>query len=146
MQLRKPYKDINETLHYLGVQVCDSINYCNIHFNGFDDPENLFYHLKSVISYKNDPTGVELIQSVPTMFENNPHGKSGAGDCDCFVVLALSCFFVNGFNDFGIKLFGRSKKQPVHISCYVENKNFDLTNPFYDYERPYRYVQKLKIE
>ena len=82
MELRVPYQDINQTLKGIHRQVCDSLDYCVNNMPVYKDPVAMFYGLKPLIKYKNDPPGVELLQTVPTLFENNFHGTPGAGDCD----------------------------------------------------------------
>ena len=68
--LKIPYQDINETLKGLHIQVCDSLNYCAQNFE-YSNPRQMYYDLLPKVIYKNDPPGTELIQSVPTLFENN---------------------------------------------------------------------------
>lgn len=145
MILRKKYVSLPDTLNLIKIQVKDSLKYCKRRFSGFDSPENLFFALKSETSFKEDPKGVELLQSVPSLFENNRHGIPGAGDCDCFTILALACFAVNGFNPSFVVLAGRSSLYPVHIFAAVGPKitAFDLTNSFYGFKRPYPLEQVL---
>jgi len=85
-----PYTDINATMQGIRTQVIDSLDYCVNEMPRFRDPESMFNGLKAMITYKNDPPGVELLQSVPTLFEQNYWGQRGAGDCDCFSILALT--------------------------------------------------------
>ena len=90
MDLRVPYQDINQTLQGIHRQVVDSLDYCANNMPVYPDPQSMFYGLKQLITYHNDPPGVELLQTVPTLFENNWWGIPGAGDCDCFSILVLS--------------------------------------------------------
>lgn len=142
------YTDINATMKGIRVQVIDSLDFCLNEMPRFDDPELMFKTLKQVITYKNDPRGVELLQSVPTLFNNNYWGRSGAGDCDCFSILALSMFVANGFNRKRIVLAGRSKLAPSHIWTMVKVNgiwyDFDLTQPYFNTRRPYKFIQYLE--
>ena len=85
-----PYTDINATMRGIRQQVIDSLEFCVNEMPRFDDPEQMFKALKNMVTYKNDPPGTELLQSVPTLFKNNYWGISGAGDCDCFSILVLA--------------------------------------------------------
>ena len=147
--LTVPYTDINATMCGIRTQVIDSLNYCAAEMPTFNDPESMFKALKNMISYKNDPPGIELLQSVPTLFENNYWGKRGAGDCDCFTILVLSMCVVHGWNKQQIVLAGRSKLAPVHIwtRVYFNNKWFDidLTEPYFNKRRDYKFVQYLNV-
>ena len=96
-------------------QVIDSIDWVQDNLPRYRNPEQLFNNLKTMVTYKNDPPGVELLQSVPTLFEQNYWGMRGAGDCDCFSILVLTCCLVHGWNDQEIILAGRSRLAPVHI-------------------------------
>lgn len=130
-------------------QVIDSIDYCATDMPTFKDPQQMFINLRNMTSYKNDPKGTELLQSVPTLFENNYWGRSGLGDCDCFTILTLSMCLVHGWNKQEIMLAGRSKLAPVHIwsVVYVNGKRYalDLTNAHFNVERDYKYQQALPI-
>ena len=109
----------------------------------------MFNYLKSITTYRNDPPGVELLQSVPTLLGNNYWGVPGAGDCDCFSILVLTCCLVNGWNNQEIILAGRSKLAPVHIWTRVKYNgtwyDTDLTQSFINSVRPYKYTQTLKV-
>ncbi len=132
------------------MQVSESIAYCQEFFANFDNPEQLFNQLKLLTTYKNDPKGVELLQSVETLFDNNFWGSPGHGDCDCFTILTLACCYANNWNDNYIILKGRSKKAPVHIysACKFQGKLYtmDLTNTFVNIERDYPLTQKIKLK
>jgi hypothetical protein len=147
--LTVPYTDINATMRGIRTQVIDSLNYCAAEMPTFNDPESMFKALKNMITYKNDPPGVELLQSVPTLFENNYWGKRGAGDCDCFSILVLAMCVVHGWNKQQIVLAGRSKLAPVHIWTRVcfNNKwyDIDLTEPYFNQRRDYKFVQYLNV-
>lgn len=107
-------------------------------------PEHLFDFLKTNTIYKNDPPGIELVQSAGTLFENNYHGIKGAGDCDCFTVLALSCLSVLNYQT-GILLY-RNGEQFTHIAAALVDDQerpiaFDLTASKYGELRKYRKIQ-----
>jgi hypothetical protein len=149
MKLKKEYTDIIDTMHYIKVQIKDSIPYARRKCPKFKTPEDLFYWLKDNTYYKNDPQNIELLQSMQTLFEDNYHDIKGAGDCDCFVITSCACFIRNGWK-FKICLVGREKKAPVHIYTLVNFKGkeipFDLTNAHYGEERPYKYIQEIPIK
>ena len=144
-----PYTDINATMRGIITQVKDSISWTCENLPEYRNPEQMFNNLKTLITYRNDPPGVELLQSVQTLFENNYWGKSGAGDCDCFSILALTVCLCNGWNDLEIVLAGRSKLAPVHIWTRVKHSgkwfDIDLTQPFINSVRPYKHVQRLRV-
>ena len=144
-----PYTDINATMRGIRQQVIDSLEFCVNEMPRFDDPEQMFKALKNMVTYKNDPPGTELLQSVPTLFKNNYWGISGAGDCDCFSILVLSMCVAHGWNKQEIILAGRSKLMPVHIwtVVYVDGKRYamDLTNAYCNVERNYKFIQVLPV-
>jgi hypothetical protein len=144
-----PYTDINATMRGIRTQVIDSIDYVQNNLPRFRNPEQMFNVLKQMTTYKNDPPGVELLQSVPTLLEQNYWGVPGAGDCDCFSILVLTCCLVNGWNDQQIILAGRSLLAPVHIWTRVKFKgrwfDVDLTQPYINSVRPYKFTQTLPV-
>lgn len=144
-----PYTDINATMKGIRTQVIDSIDYYFENLPIFSDPEEMFNNLKSMVVYKNDPPGVELLQSVPTLFDNNFWGIRGAGDCDCFSILILTACVCHHWNKQRIVLAGRSKLAPVHIWTEVKvGKEWiamDLTQSFYNTKRDYKYIQYLYV-
>jgi hypothetical protein len=150
LQKLENYKSLQHTIKCLKKQVIDSLPYIAKYVpSDISTPEELFYFLKDLITYKKDPPGVELLQSVQTLFDNNFHGKSGHGDCDCFTILALASFEHLGFDPSQVALAGRSEFKPSHIYTRVWDKKknryavFDLTNPYYDMERKYNYKQYI---
>src|SRR6478609_83823 len=150
MQFKRPYKDINDTLHYLKVQVVESIPFAYEVCPAFENPEQLFNWLKKRVKYRNDPKGVELLQTMQTMFLGKFWGVPGAGDCDCFVITTLACMISQGWENLYIALVGRKKRYPVHIYVVIEwkgeRKVFDLTNPKYGQERQtYNYIQEIPV-
>lgn len=144
------YKDINQVMKAVRRQIIDSVPYCRKNFDGFRDPEELFTFLKNATTFVSDPDQVELIHESKSLFENNEHGIVGGGDCDDFTVTATACFIVNEFTPCFICLTGNSKVAPTHIYNMVDYNGkrlvFDLTEPFIDMERPYKYKQILPIK
>jgi len=157
MELREKYKDINRTCAMLREQVIDSIPTAVEVCPKFDNPEQMFKWLRLNTSYKNDPEGVELIQSMGTLLtpythRSGHHYPAGAGDCDCFTVTTLACLYVQGEkwrNNFGFYLLGRSKKAPVHIYSFVNWNGkeliMDLTRPYINDARHYPLWQKVPM-
>jgi hypothetical protein len=137
MDIRVPYKDINQTLNGIHRQVVDSLDYCANNMPIYPDPQSMFYGLKQLIKYHNDPT----------LFENNWWGIPGAGDCDCFSILVLSMACVHNFGPQRIVLCGRSRIAPVHIFTQLKVngdwKTLDLTRPLYNTHKPYKFYQHL---
>lgn len=150
MELKKPYKDIHETMKYIKLQIIDSVPFACMTVPQFRKPSELFYWLKNRTRYKNDPEGTELLQSMQTMFRNNWHGESGLGDCDCFTITAIASMIANQWHGLSIILVGREKSHPVHIYASIKwngkTEIFDLTNPRYNFERKsYKYKQVLPV-
>jgi hypothetical protein len=144
-----PYTDINATMRGIRTQVIDSIDYVCENLPSYSTLESMFNSLKSMVTYKNDPPGVELLQSVQTLFEQNYWGIPGAGDCDCFTILVLTACLCNGWNEQRIVLAGRNKLAPVHIWSEVKHNGkwyaMDLTQPFINSTREYKYKQYLYV-
>jgi len=144
-----PYTDINATMRGIRRQVMDSFDYCAQSLPAMDTPQEIFRVLKSMVTYKNDPPGVELLQSVPTLFEQNYWGIPGAGDCDCFSILVLAVCAVNGLYEQRIVLAGRNKLAPVHIWTEVKHNGkwyaMDLTQPYINSTREYKFTQRLYV-
>jgi hypothetical protein len=147
--LKIPYDDINQTLRGISTQINDSLDYCLNDMPSFKNPETMFNFLKLNTTYKNDPKGIELLQSVPTLFDNNFWGKPGAGDCDCFTILVCAMAWAQGWQDQEIVLAGRTKKNPTHIYSTITRNGktdvLDLTEPYFNMERKYKYKQHIKI-
>lgn len=144
------YQNLNHALKYLRRQISESIPYALSEMPTFSSPEEAFKYLRSKTTYKKDPKGVELFQTLPTLFKNNYHGVSGAGDCDCFTIAAIATLLANGYTNCGIVLVGRSPLVPVHIYAYVDidgkRRYFDLTNKKFDYEREYPFRQEIPFK
>ena len=143
-----PYVSLEHTLLAIKQQVKDSLRYAENNCTGFDTPAQLFDWMRSWRTYRRDPKGRELVQSLMTLLDNNKHGIVGAGDCDCFTVAGLACMLANGFDDVYVVLAGRTDSAPSHIYAAVKWKGkirpFDLTNNYFDVERKtYGYKQVL---
>lgn len=145
MQVEVPYKDLKHTLQSLKLQVRDSLPYISQYVpKSIKTPEELFYHLKDITTYRNDPKNVELLQTVQTLMS-----RDGKGDCDCFTILVLTSCIYLGFAPQQVVLVGKSKVSPSHIYSLVYDRSrkrmcsMDLTNPIYDTQRNYPYKQIL---
>jgi len=155
MELREKYTDINRTVYLLREQVIDSVPTAYELCPKFDNPEQLFKWLRLNTQYKNDPEGVELIQSMETLLSPYQHSSGhyyapGRGDCDCFTVTTLACIYVQGWpEEFGLYLLGRSKRAPVHIYSWVhwngEEVILDLTRPYINDAKEYPLYQKIEL-
>ncbi len=148
-QRKEPYQNINQVLKAMREQIIESLNYCIEELPQFDNPEQLFDFCKAITVYHKDPHGIELLQSVPTMLDNNYHGIAGAGDCDCFTILTIALCKAQAWNDNYIVLVGRKKVAPVHVYSAVRHNGklytLDLTNPYPNIERDYPYRQFVKL-
>jgi hypothetical protein len=110
-------------------------------------PQDLFYYLKDNTTYKHDPKGIELIHTPQSFFEDNYHGKPGAGDCDDFTATGIAALKAIGVPEAKIKvvLTGRNNKVPRHIYLNVDGTPFDLTNDIFGEERSYPYKQEIPL-
>lgn len=147
-QLKKKYVDINDTLRHIRLQVKEGEQWAKKNVPYFINPVEMYYWLKVRTTYKNDPEGIELLQSAPTLFEANYWGTPGAGDCDCFSIATLTALNKQKWKaPMWIKLAGRSKSYPVHIWAGTDYKGeeiaLDLTNKKPKEERNYPYIQKI---
>lgn len=149
MIITTQYTDINATMRAIRTQVIDSYQFCIDNLPTFNNPAEMFKYLKGAVTYKNDPPGIELIQTAQTLFLNNYWGIPGAGDCDCFSVLVLAACMTNKWPKQRIVLAGRSKLAPVHIwtEVYYNGSwhSMDLTQPYYNTTREYKYLQYLNV-
>ena len=146
MKYKIKYKSLSDTLKALQIQARESIPYSYEITSGISNPEDLFYYLKTLVTYKSDPAGIELIHSVHSLFEDNYHGEPGMGDCDCFTVLSLACLHCLNITPY-VVLAGNQKSNPTHIyasGLYKKNYfTFDLTQKYFNQERKYKFRQIL---
>ena len=152
IQFREKYKDLNTTLFWLVQQALESIDYCSERWGTNNDLEKIWTIGKFNLRYHKDKKGVEQIQSVGTLMENNIHGKTGSGDCDCFTVFTIAMMLANRYdpNDIYIVLQGREKNRAVHIfTAYKKgNREFlylDFTEPHFNTKRKYNYIEFVPI-
>ena len=150
MKKKYPYKNLSDTLLRLKDQVIESIPFCYQLTSGINSPEQLYENLKFITSYKSDPKNVELIQTAETLINNNWHGVSGQGDCDCLTVLSLACLYCINENNLFLILAGNSIYAPTHVySGFIKNGSFfdfDLTNDTFNKTRKYKFNQFLKFK
>lgn len=140
-----PYTGLNDSLKHLRIQIIDSLPYTVKNLPKFSTPEQVFNFCKSKFNYKNDPQGIELFQSVPTLLENG-----GFGDCDCATIFCICMLLNSGFTNCGIVLVGRNKLNPSHIYAYCIDKDekqiLDLTNKKFNFERYYPFKQSIPFK
>ena len=142
MKAKYNQADIPLTMQGIRKQIQDSIPFAKTFVPAFGNPKDIFYFLKRNTTYKNDPPGIELLQSMQTLFNDNYYGKPGYGDCDCFTIAyTASCIAQN--IPVCIVLAGRKKNHPVHIYNMVQFMGAwvpaDLTEQIFDHERHYPY-------
>jgi hypothetical protein len=140
--------DLGLTMEGIRLQIQDSIPYAKINCH-YTNPKDIYTFLKRQVTYKNDPPGIELVQSMQTLFENNYYGVPGMGDCDCFTTTYTACCIAARV-PVCIVLAGRKKNQFVHIYNAVKYLGewvpADLTQPTFNDERYYAYKKYLLID
>jgi len=143
-----PYKSLDHTLKAMAVQIHDSLDYADKFLPLETSVDEIWRILKDNLVYKHDPPGVELLQSFPTLMEDNYWGIPGAGDCDCFTIAAISCAVVRGFPSRAV-VVGNVKEAPSHIYAELWDGSkwviFDLVNTTLGEAKSYKYVQRLKV-
>lgn len=149
MEGKIQYPNLKTALRYFKGQVYESVPYALENLPRFQTPKQIFDWFKLRTTYINDPKGIELFQSLPTLLDNNYHGISGGGDCDCFTCGVLAALAANNFKNYGIVLVGRTPFSPVHIYAWAdysgERQYIDLTNRVFNFQRDYPYRQELKF-
>lgn len=148
MKTKIPYKNIAHTIKMMGKQIEESIDYA-YDFCGADcTPKELFWILRQNTTYKNDPPGVELLQTMPSLFDDNYWGIPGAGDCDCFTITAVACCKALDI-PCRIVIVGNSAAAPSHVYAEVLDNGkwtpFDLVNPYYGQTKPYAYKKIINV-
>jgi len=141
------YKDLTQVMQFMKIQILESVPFaCQVcpDFSN-DSPEKLFNWLKNWVRYKNDPFGVELLQTMQTMYR-----KGGWGDCDCFTISTIACMIACDYKHIDVVLVGRNRSNAVHIftQCVINGKRytFDLTNKHFNTERKYPFKQTLRFK
>ena len=148
MRTKYPYKSLANTVEMMGRQVKHSLLFADNWLpERLEGPAELFWILKNNTTYVADPPGVELLQSMPSLFKDNFWGVSGAGDCDCFTITAIACCVVR---DIPVRmvLVGNSGA-PTHVYAEVKDAGnwiaFDLVAPAYGQTKKYAKKQLLGI-
>jgi len=148
MQLKEKYTTLQRTLDCMQTQIEESLSFARNFVPRGETPRSLFALLKQHTTYRNDPPGVELLQSMPTLMHNNYYGIPGAGDCDCFCIAAVASCKVENI-PVRIVIVGNTEKNPTHVYCEVLDNGrwtaFDLCSPFYGETKKYRYLSRIKV-
>lgn len=143
-----PYPGVNATIPHLKTQILHSLPYVAKNTPPLKTPRAVWDYAKARYTFKSDPEGVELFQTVPTLLKDNEYGAPGHGDCDDATIFILSLLFINGFKG-GIVLSGRSQISPTHIYAYCDHAGqriiLDLTNKSYNFERYYPFKQYIPL-
>ena len=133
MQLKEKYTTLQRTLDCMQTQIEESLSFARNFVPRGETPRSLFSLLKQHTTYRNDPPGVELLQSMPTLMHRNFYGIPGAGDCDCFTITTVACCKVENI-PVRIVIVGNTEKNPTHVYCEVMDGGrwtaFDLCSPF----------------
>lgn len=148
MRTKYRYKSLADTLEQMGKQVFMSLNFAQDFIPRIKNPAELFWILKNNVVYKNDPVGIELLQTLPSLMEDNFWGIPGAGDCDCFTIAALACCKVRDI-PVRVVLVGNDRMAPTHIYTEVLDEKrwvpFDLVAPQYGITKPYKYKEIVNV-
>ena len=148
MRMKIPYKNIGHTIDMMGKQIENSLDYAETFVPRNTTPKELFWILRQNTTYHNDPKGVELLQSMPSMFEDNYWGIPGAGDGDCFTISAIACCKVANI-PCRIVIVGNSPVAPSHVYAEVLDDGkwtpFDLVNPYYGQTKSYKHKKIINV-
>ena len=141
-----PHPGLYKALQYLKLQVIDSLPDVDTYFPySISSPFDYWLIAKDLVTYKNDPKGIETFKSLATLAEEN-----FLGDCDCFTIMTLAVLEIKTDWPQIVVLAGKGPKHPTHIYSGVNWKgNFislDLTNPMFNFERNYKYKQYLDFK
>lgn len=137
------YKSLADTINMVIAQAVVSVPYCQQIWGTNNSIYDIWQIGKNNLIYVNDHPDIEQIQSVGTLFENNIHGKPGAGDCDCFTVFALAMCLASGHDFNKIVLQGNKKSHPTHILLKSNKVYLDFTNENINEIRPYNFKQEI---
>lgn len=142
-----PTTTLSRTLWGIRRQVKDSLDYAD-QWCIYDNPRDIFRQLKAHVTYKNDPPDIELLQSLPTLMENNYWGSPGTGDCDCFTIAYTACCIAKGI-PVKIVLAGRKPDEFTHIYNLVRMNGVwydaDLTENRFGKRRDYKYLKLIGV-
>lgn len=149
-----PYPGLSASLKHLRVQVIHSLPYAVRNLPALNTPEQIFNYCKSRYTFKSDPRGTELFQTVPTLLEDNEIGAPGTGDCDDATIFCLTMLLRSNFRNCGIVLAGRSNNLATHIYAYVDTDEngrqyLDLTTSKFNKEGgqgKYSHRQKIPFK
>ena len=148
MVLKEKYTTLQRTLDMMQLQIQESLSFARNFVPRGETPRSLFTLLKQHTTYRHDPPGVELLQSMPTLMHRNFYGIPGAGDCDCFTITAVACCKVENI-PVRIVVVGNTRKNPTHVYCEVLDAGrwtaFDLCSPFYGETKKYRYLSRINV-
>lgn len=138
--------DFGSVIKYLRAQVLDSVDQLEEDYpkGSFQSAPEIWQAFKPKLKYVNDPPEAELFQCYHTLFYKNFHGIPGAGDCDCFSILAAAAAISSGL-PYNIVLASRYRDAPIHIYTTIENKVVDFTRRDFNTERFYPFVQKFSF-
>jgi hypothetical protein len=142
------YISLENTLDMLDRQISISVPFAEDFTDSVaNNPYSLFRYLKSLVIYKDDPPGVELIQSMPSLFLDNYYGVPGMGDCDCFSVTACASMIAKGIPT-GYTIYGNDK-WPTHIAADAYDGSgrtiFDLCAPELGMVRDYKWQKSFRL-
>jgi hypothetical protein len=148
-RIKYPYKNLQNTVDMIGLQVKNSIKFADQWLPQYlEGPAELFWILKNNTAYVADPPGIELLQSMPSLFNDNYWGIPGAGDCDCFTIATIASCVARNI-PVRMVLVGNGK-QPSHVYAEVQDKGtwipFDLVAPMYGETKPYAKKQLLGVK
>lgn len=148
MRKKYPYVSLDDTIKQMGVQIEESVDFADTFIPESTDPAYIFHCLKSNVTYKHDPVGIELLQSMPSLFNDNYWGIPGAGDCDCFTIASVACAIARDI-PVRLVLVGNSPDAPSHVYCQMKDRgkwvDFDLVAPMYGITKPYKYKHFVNV-
>ena len=147
IEFKIPYPGLKKTLKYLVQTALLAVPYCAQRWGTNNDLRRIWTICKQNTIYMNDAHEIEQIQNPATLFENNIHGISGAGDCDCFSALLICMLVANGYDIDKIYIYlqGNKKQYPSHILIKYDDVFLDLTQTHYNTIRNYNYFDILPV-
>jgi hypothetical protein len=149
VELKEKYTTLQRTLDCMQLQIEESLSFARNFVPRGETPRSLFSLLKQHTTYRHDPPGVELLQSMPTLMHRNFYGIPGAGDCDCFVIASVASLVVSKI-PVRIVIVGNTRNNPTHVYAEVLDGGrwtpFDLCSPFYGQTKKYRYLSIINVK